>query len=178
MSTAPASDHPAPAPCVSESGTVLQKTARRFQLLPNPIEATDALWRAYANNRLTASSIRKRDKKAEAEGYESPESDDWFVRDDSIHVLRSIREEEMLLPDGVLQKSVAVLNCEAAFEEADDPRTVSTLSRIYSPSRPVYTDVHLACAATTSNGTSVCDTKSVIAPRDSGQQRKNPWSST
>ncbi|KAJ7194910.1 hypothetical protein GGX14DRAFT_677602 [Mycena pura] len=133
ISTAPASDHPAPAPSVSESGTVLQvqKTAKRFQLLPNPIEATDALWRAYANNRLAASSIRKRDKKAEAEGYESPESDDddWFVRDDSIHVLRSIRrtmrglEEQMLLPDGVLQKSVAVLNCEAAFEEADDVST-------------------------------------------------------
>ncbi|KAJ7228284.1 hypothetical protein GGX14DRAFT_612032 [Mycena pura] len=149
------------------------------------MEATDALWRAHANNRLAASSICKRDK-AEAEGYESPKSDDdWFVRDDSVHVLRLIRrtmrglEEEMLLPDGILQKSVAVLNCEAVFEEADDPRTVSRLSRIYFPPDPCISTficcTIAACASTTSNGASVWDANSIIAPRDSGQRRKNPW---
>ncbi|KAJ7114164.1 hypothetical protein C8R43DRAFT_1078497 [Mycena crocata] len=137
---------------VSEPGSVLQKAAKRFAL-HNPIEATDELWRAYSNNRLAAWSIRRRDKKAEAEGYQSPESDDdWdymYPRDDTIHVFRSIRrtlralEEGMTFPDGVLQKSVAVLSCEAGFEESWDPRTVSTISRIYSPSKPTYIDVHL-----------------------------------
>ncbi|KAJ7198967.1 hypothetical protein GGX14DRAFT_664612 [Mycena pura] len=138
------------------------KTAKRFQLLHNPIEATDALWRAYANNRLAASSIRKRDEKAEAEGYESPESDDddWFVRDDSIHVLRSIRrtmrglEEQMLLPDGVLQKSVAVLNCEAAFdsEEADDKSGVSkTVTEPFS-----VAGIETSCHSPTKYGFSAC----------------------
>ncbi|KAJ7125326.1 hypothetical protein C8R44DRAFT_782867 [Mycena epipterygia] len=127
---------PQPAP-VSEPGTVLQKTAKRFQL-HNPIAATDALWRAYANNRLAARGIRKCDKKAEV------------AADDTIYVLRSIRrtmrelEDEMGLPDGILQKSVVLLSCEAAFEESYDPRTVSNLSRIYSPSRPAYVDVHLS----------------------------------
>ncbi|KAF7362407.1 hypothetical protein MVEN_00587900 [Mycena venus] len=131
--------------------TVLQKAAKKFQLY-NPIEATDELWRAYANNRLAAWAIRKRDKEAEKPGYESPDSDDnftvYFQRDDTIHVFRSIRrtirelEEEMGFPDGLLQKSIAVLSCDAAFEEAYDPRTVATLSRIYSPSRPTYVDVH------------------------------------
>jgi hypothetical protein len=123
MSTNAATD-PQPVP-VPE--TVLQKAAKRFQL-HNPIEATDALWRAYSNNRLAAWAIRKRDKEAEKEGYESPDSDDNFMmyRDDAIHVFRSIRrtmrelEEEMGFPDGLLQKSVAVLSCNAAFEEADD----------------------------------------------------------
>ncbi|KAJ6491659.1 hypothetical protein C8R47DRAFT_436296 [Mycena vitilis] len=130
--------------------TVLQKAAKRF-LLHNPIEATDALWRAYSNNRIAGWAMRKHDKLVEKDGYESPESDDNFAmvyRDDSNYVFRSIRrtvrelEDEMELPDGLLQKSIAVLSCEAAFEEADDPRTVSTLTRIYSPSRPVYIDVH------------------------------------
>ncbi|KAJ7658520.1 hypothetical protein B0H17DRAFT_1337671 [Mycena rosella] len=102
---------------------------------------------------LVQSEPGSRDRKAEAEGYESPESDDdWaymYPRDDTIHVFRSIRrtlralEGEMGLPGGLLQKSVAVLSCEAGFEEAWDPRTVSTISRIYSPSRPAYIDVHL-----------------------------------
>ncbi|KAJ7727939.1 hypothetical protein B0H16DRAFT_1428811 [Mycena metata] len=137
-----------------DTETVLQKAGKRF-LLHNPIEATDALWRAYSNNRLAAWTIRKSHKKAEQAGYESPDSDDdenmrlAFSRNDTIYVLRSIRrtlrelEDEMGLPDTLLQKSVAVLDCDAGFEEADDPRTVSTISRIYSPSRPVYVDVHL-----------------------------------
>jgi hypothetical protein len=87
---------------------VLQKAAKRFQL-HNPIEATDALWRAYSNNRLAAWAILKRDKEAEKEGYESPDSDDNFMmyRDDAIHVFRSIRrtmrelEDEMGFPDGL-----------------------------------------------------------------------------
>ncbi|KAJ7496656.1 hypothetical protein FB451DRAFT_1119558 [Mycena latifolia] len=153
MSTA--ANDPQPPPVsdpASCSTSVLQKAAKRFQL-HNPVEATDALWRAYSNNRLAGWAMRKRDKVAEAEGYESPDSDDdWpymYPRDDTIHVLRSVRrtlrelEDEMDLPDGLLQKSVAVLFCDAGFEEAYDPRTVSTISRIYSPSRPTYVDVRL-----------------------------------
>ncbi|KAJ7179543.1 hypothetical protein C8R46DRAFT_987320 [Mycena filopes] len=148
------SDAAIPLDSQSVAETVLEKARKRF-LLHNPIEATDALWRAYSNNRLAAWTIRKCHKKAEKAGYESPDSDDGenmslaMNRNDTIYVLRSIRrtmrqlEEEMGLPDTLLQKSVAVLLCNAGFEEADNPRTVSTISRIYSPSRPAYVDVHL-----------------------------------
>jgi hypothetical protein len=115
--------------------TVLQKTAKRFAL-HNPVEATDALWMAYGNNRIWATQIQKREKKAEAPGYESPESEDEYIygTPDFIYVLRSARralrelETDFNVAEGVLQKSVTVLSCDAQFEESYD---VSLLVEYY-----------------------------------------------
>lgn len=109
------------------------------------------------------------DDEMEEDEDEDEDSDEddmplWGGADD-MYVLKKIRstltkiEKEMGLKDPILQQSFRMLSCDALFEERDEvkiflldfsncdsrlwqPRTVSTLTRVYSPTKPTYIDVH------------------------------------
>ncbi|KAH7930122.1 hypothetical protein BV22DRAFT_1055824 [Leucogyrophana mollusca] len=131
----------------------LELAEATFGPLLSPIPGTTADWQNYTLNRYkTIKEAKARNIFPRLKGYESPGSDDddYDMRDgDEGIVVKNIRrrvrdiEKELGLEDKTLQKCVRVLKCDALLEEIDDPRTVDTLVRFYSPSAPVYIDVHL-----------------------------------
>ncbi|KAF8974288.1 hypothetical protein BDZ97DRAFT_1772827 [Flammula alnicola] len=131
--------------------------------LQDPEPANERAWELYTANRQGASGFRgmkglkeprerdgDEDEDDDDEDDEDEEdSDEWhYGDDDNKFVLKGIQsvmarlEDEMDFEDEVLQSSYKVLSCDALFEEEDEPRTVKTLTRIYSPTKPTYVDVH------------------------------------
>ncbi|KDR83809.1 hypothetical protein GALMADRAFT_236202 [Galerina marginata CBS 339.88] len=118
--------------------------------LPNPESATEKAWESYIENRQDAAEYPGRRVQNKDRNGDDGNNDEDNGGDPTIYVLNSIRdtmenlEVEMGLDEGVLQNSFRLLGCDAEFEDEDNPRTVTTFTRIYSPTRPVYVDVHFA----------------------------------
>ncbi|KAF9534861.1 hypothetical protein CPB83DRAFT_901803 [Crepidotus variabilis] len=79
---------------------------------------------------------------------EDDDEDDYDEYSGETNVLGAISdalgdlEAEQALDAGVLTSNFKILNCDAEFEEEEEPRTVATHTRIYSPTCPTYVDVH------------------------------------
>ncbi|KAH7911547.1 hypothetical protein BJ138DRAFT_1125931 [Hygrophoropsis aurantiaca] len=150
----------------------LELAEAKFGPLLSPIPSTTANWNNYVLNRQkTITETRARgvipkkdileeeDDESDAdsdvsmqEEDDEPDSDSdegCSMQEDDDIVVKNIAkrvadiETQLGLEPKTLQKCVQVLGCEALLEEADEPRTVKTLVRFYSPSTPSYIDVHM-----------------------------------
>ncbi|KAF8890116.1 hypothetical protein BD779DRAFT_1518385 [Infundibulicybe gibba] len=83
---------------------------------------------------------------------EEDDSDDgsWIIDNDPEYVFRNIKrtlkglEREIGTTEGLLRDNVYVANCDALFEDVDDPRTVDIVSRVHSFTSAKCIDVHFS----------------------------------
>ncbi|KIJ61203.1 hypothetical protein HYDPIDRAFT_31507 [Hydnomerulius pinastri MD-312] len=124
----------------------LDLAEQRFGPLLSPITATPSDWEAYVENRLkTKERYGSRHSESDEEGDDEELNygqDDWDVIKKSLRYCMKEMEADMGLPAKSLLKCVEILICRNLRLDGYEPLSVETLSRIYSPTRPAYIDVH------------------------------------
>ncbi|KAG1740167.1 uncharacterized protein EDB91DRAFT_1082135 [Suillus paluster] len=122
----------------------------RFGPLLHPTPATKSAWTNYSINRLQTMkkyrAVLPVSRKDPEDGSEEDDDDGWDseIEDwlgDSVKACVSRIEKEMNLEVGTLQKCIVILwDCTDLYDS--QPRTTDNIVRIYSPTTPMYIDVH------------------------------------
>ncbi|KAG1733942.1 hypothetical protein EDD22DRAFT_960145 [Suillus occidentalis] len=125
----------------------LELAEHHFGPLLHPTRATRSAWTNYSINRLqtnrkygsvVSGSLGSEDGSGEDSGED--EYDEYWLLGGIIVFVSQI-EKEMNLEDGVLKKCITILSNETVLDD-DEPRSTDHMVRIYSPTAPVYIDVH------------------------------------
>ncbi|KAG1775635.1 hypothetical protein EV702DRAFT_1279777 [Suillus placidus] len=142
----------------------LELAEHHFGPLLRPTRATQSAWTNYSINRLqtnkkyrTVVSVSRKgsedgsedgsgdgsgeDSEEDSEEYEYDEYSDEAWLFDSVKACVSQIEEEMDFENGILQKCITILWNETVLDD-EEPRSTDHLVRIYSPTAPMYIDVH------------------------------------
>lgn len=143
----------------------LELAEHHFGPLLRPTHATQSAWTNYSINRLQTNqkyrnivsvsrkgseggseenSMEVEDGSEEDSGEDDDEYDEysdeaWLL--DSVKAYVSQIEKEMNFENGILQKCITILWNETVLDD-EDPRSTDHIVRIYSPTAPVYIDVH------------------------------------
>lgn len=136
----------------------LELAEHHFGPLLRPTRATQSAWTNYSINRLqtnkkyhTIVSVSRKgsengsedgsgeDSEEGSEEYDEYSEEAWLF--DSVKACVSQIEEEMDFEDGILQKCITIL-CNETVLDDEEPRSTDHLVRIYSPTAPMYIDVH------------------------------------
>ncbi|KAH7882203.1 hypothetical protein F5I97DRAFT_436935 [Phlebopus sp. FC_14] len=119
----------------------LQLAERHFGPLLSPITATKSQWTAYTNHRLQTYQTCGDMLYSSIHLYKQWYEDRGEIKEITIAALSKI-ERDMGLLAGTLLKCVFILWREVTMDD-EQPRSAEVYSRIYSPSAPMYIDVHL-----------------------------------
>lgn len=127
----------------------LELAEHHFGPLLHPTCATQIAWTNYSINRLQTNQKYCTVISAPGKGSEDgPRADElgeeiWLF--DNSKTCVSQIEKEMNLEDGTLQKCITIVHNEMLLDagEGSDPRSADLTARIYSPTAPMYIDVHL-----------------------------------
>ncbi|KAG2123410.1 hypothetical protein DEU56DRAFT_893685 [Suillus clintonianus] len=125
----------------------LELAEHHFGPLLHPTRATQRAWTNYAINRLQTNqeygSVLDEDSGEDSDedeyGYGVELDEIWLSS--SIKACVSQIEEEMDLEAGTLQKCITIVYNNTELDDVD-PRSTESIVRIYSPSTPMYIDVH------------------------------------
>lgn len=142
----------------------LELAEHHFGPLLHPTRATQSAWTNYSINRLQTSqkysAVNSRkgsedspeddpedgseddsdDGSGEDSGEDEYNDEDWLLGGIIVNV--SQIEKEMNLEHDILRKCITILSNDTVLDE-DEPRSTDHLVRIYSPTTPMYIDVHL-----------------------------------
>ncbi|KAG0708402.1 hypothetical protein DFH29DRAFT_892364 [Suillus ampliporus] len=132
----------------------LELAEHHFGPLLNPIRARQSAWTNYSINRLQTNEkyrtvVRVSGKDCEDDFDEDSDEDEYGygVEPDDLWLSNSIKtcvaqiEEEMDLEVGTLMKCITILYDSTELDD-EDPRSTDNIVRIYSPTSPMYIDVH------------------------------------
>ncbi|KAG1816337.1 uncharacterized protein BJ212DRAFT_1354273 [Suillus subaureus] len=130
----------------------LELAEHHFGPLLHPTRATQSAWTDYSINRLRANrkyhtvvpvsrkgSEDGSEEDSEENEYDEYSDDAWLF--DGIKVCVSQIEEEMDFENGTLQKCITILWNETVLDD-EEPRSTDHIVKIYSPTAPMYIDVH------------------------------------
>ncbi|KAG1720406.1 hypothetical protein EDB19DRAFT_1647145 [Suillus lakei] len=127
----------------------LELAEDHFGPLLHPTRATQRAWTNYSVNRLETNQkyrtviVSGEDSEEDSEedeyGYGDEPDDVWLSN--SIKACVSQLEEEMDLEAGTLLKCITILYDSTELDE-EEPRSTESNVRIYSPTTPMYIDVH------------------------------------
>ncbi|KAG1816335.1 uncharacterized protein BJ212DRAFT_1271417 [Suillus subaureus] len=131
----------------------LELAEHHFGPLLHPIRATQNAWTNYSINRLhtnqkyhTAVSVSRKgfehgsEDGSEQYAYDKCSNEAWLF--DSVKACVSQIEDEMDIENGILQKCITFLWNDTVLDD-EEPRSTDHIVRIYSPTTPMYIDVHL-----------------------------------
>lgn len=118
-----------------------------FGPLLHPTRATQRAWTTYSINRLQTNQKYRTVPVSDSEEDSDEDEYGYGVEPDDLWLSNSIKtciaqiEEEMDLEEGTLQKCITILYDNTELDE-EDPRSTESNVRIYSPTTPMYIDVH------------------------------------
>ncbi|KAG2338977.1 hypothetical protein BDR05DRAFT_859118, partial [Suillus weaverae] len=118
-----------------------------FGPLLHPTRATQRAWTNYSINRLQTNQKYRTVPVSDSEEDSDEDEYGYGVEPDDLWLSNSIKtciaqiEEEMDLEEGTLQKCITILYDNTELDE-EDPRSTESNVRIYSPTTPMYIDVH------------------------------------
>ncbi|KAG2029382.1 hypothetical protein BDR03DRAFT_1045660 [Suillus americanus] len=151
----PANTNSVDSPYTSAAKTDLQGlelAEHNFGPLLRPTRATKSPWTNYSINRLqtnqkyrTVVSVPR--KGSEDDSGDDSEEDEYDKYSDDAWLFNSIKacvsqiEDEMDIEHGTLQKCITIL-CNETVLDDEEPRSTDHIVRIYSPTAPMYIDVH------------------------------------
>ncbi|KAG1740172.1 uncharacterized protein EDB91DRAFT_1222975 [Suillus paluster] len=119
----------------------LELAEHHFGPLLHPTRATQSAWTNYSINRLqTTQKYRTVVDSQEPEPEHDEYSDEAWLSG-SVKSCVSQIEKEMDLKEGTLQKCITIL-CNETVLDDEDPRSLDSIVRIYSPTTPMYINVH------------------------------------
>ncbi|KAG2143451.1 uncharacterized protein EDB93DRAFT_1088292 [Suillus bovinus] len=117
-----------------------------FGPLLRPTRATQTAWTNYSINRLQTNkkyrTVVSVSRKGSENGSEGGSEEDSEEDEDDVKAHVSEIEKEMNFENGFLQKCITILWNETELDD-EDPRSTDHIVRIYSPTAPMYIDVHL-----------------------------------
>ncbi|KAG1866002.1 hypothetical protein F4604DRAFT_1585908 [Suillus subluteus] len=116
----------------------LELAEHHFGPLLRPTRATKSAWTNYSINRLQTNQ-KYRTEDSEEDERDEYSDDAWLFN--SVKACVSQIEDEMDFEDGTLQKCITIL-CNDTVLDDEKPRSTDHIVRIYSPTAPVYIDVH------------------------------------
>ncbi|KAG1866004.1 hypothetical protein F4604DRAFT_2025466 [Suillus subluteus] len=130
----------------------LELAEHHFGPLLRPTRATKSAWTNYSINRLQTNQEYRTvipvprngsedgsEEDSEEDEYDEYSDEAWLF--DSVKACVSQIEGEMGFEDATLQKCITILWNETVLDD-EEPRSTDHIVRIYSPTAPMYIDVH------------------------------------